>query len=252
MRHLILIAMLTFASSSHAADALPVEFPTADGITVRGDAQGDGAHGVLLLHDEGGSAADWAEFSGHLSQAGFRVLSVDLRGHGRTGGAAPNEEDWVKMTSEVKAGIAWLRSKGATQVTLVGARIGGSLALQVASADPAISGVAVLSPVLSAHGVKLGGALAGLASRPTLFVASREDVASLRAIDTIRSVVPSVGVAPPVESGAGAGLLSRAANLETDLINWVRGTQATAAESGTREAGATTDIETTGIRFGQN
>lgn len=251
MRILAFLAVCFSHFSAFAADATPVELRTDDGVAIRADARGAGGHAVLLLHDEGRSSEDWADFSTRLASAGFQVLAVDLRGHGRTGGAPPAEEDWVRMTAEVRAGVAWLRAHGATHVSLVGARLGGSLALQVASADPAIASVGVLSPVLSAHGVKVGGALTALAGRPTLLVTSTQDLTGLRAIDTIRAVAPGVTVLPPVEAGTGVDLLSRAANLETEVITWVRATQATETVEIQRETGASAEMETTGVRFGQ-
>jgi pimeloyl-ACP methyl ester carboxylesterase len=45
---------------------------------------GGGGAGVLLLHGGGRTSRDWDELAGRLGPLGYRVVAVDLRGHGGT------------------------------------------------------------------------------------------------------------------------------------------------------------------------
>src|SRR4051812_46967608 len=98
-----------------AALAGPIKLTTADGVKLAGDEYGTGARGVVLVHDEGRTRSDWTAFATKLAGAGFHVVTLDFR-------PIAAESDWPKVTADIDAGIAYLASKGATEVHLVGAK----------------------------------------------------------------------------------------------------------------------------------
>ena len=66
-----------------------LSFPTADGLTLVGDAWGDPAHApVLLMHGGGQTRHAWAGTGRALARQGWYAVAVDLRGHGDSDWAA--------------------------------------------------------------------------------------------------------------------------------------------------------------------
>jgi non-heme chloroperoxidase len=106
--------------------ALPVAFRGRDGVALRGDAWGDPeARVALLLHGGGQTRHSWAGTGVRLGRAGFRAVSLDLRGHGESGwspGGAYGIEDFVGDL------VAVARSLPAPPA-VVGASLGGMTAL---------------------------------------------------------------------------------------------------------------------------
>jgi len=118
--------------------ARDVTFRTRDGIQLVGSylpgaAQPDGP-AVLLLHGFGGHRTKpaYALLAERLSRVAA-VLTVDLRGHGESGG-------WSTLglaeTLDVAASTAWLRREGHPWVGLVGVSMGATAALRTAGTAP--------------------------------------------------------------------------------------------------------------------
>jgi pimeloyl-ACP methyl ester carboxylesterase len=91
------------------------------------ETQGQGPETVLLLHGLGSSAADWALQGPVLAEA-FRVMTVDLPGHGRSP-AVRGALTVADMAVEVAALLARL---GTMPAHLVGLSLGGCVALALA------------------------------------------------------------------------------------------------------------------------
>jgi 3-oxoadipate enol-lactonase len=127
----------------------PFDPPPARTVTVpaRGefflrDTGGDGPP-VLLLHGWMATAdLNWAGAYEALRQAGYRVLAVDHRGHGR--GLRPLEPFRLVDCAADAAGV--LRALGCGPATVVGYSMGGAIAQLVARDHPDV-----------ADGVVLGG-----------------------------------------------------------------------------------------------
>lgn len=60
----------------------PIAFPIAPGCTVRGVLWPGAPDTVVLLHDVGGDLDVWGALPAALADDGFRVLAIDLPGHG--------------------------------------------------------------------------------------------------------------------------------------------------------------------------
>ncbi|MBC6456974.1 alpha/beta fold hydrolase [Actinomadura sp. HBU206391] len=85
------------------------------------DYGGDGAD-VLLLHGGGRSSEDWRLVAPLLTEAGLRVVAVDLRGYGRSG---PGLWSWPAAVDDVAAVVSQLELD---RPALVGHSLGGLLA----------------------------------------------------------------------------------------------------------------------------
>lgn len=113
-----------------------ITFPTPDGGTIHADVYGSGTHGVVLAHGGRLDRSSWREQAVDLADAGFRVLALDFRGYGESGGgtAAPRSDEAILL--DVLAAVRYLREMGAEAVSVVGASLGGWAAAEAAATDP--------------------------------------------------------------------------------------------------------------------
>jgi pimeloyl-ACP methyl ester carboxylesterase len=86
---------------------------------------------MVLLHALGEQAADWEPVRGRFAEH-YRVVSVDLRGHGAS--PWPGRYSYRLMRDDV---LALLTRLGLQEVVLVGHSLGGVVALMVAAHAPA-------------------------------------------------------------------------------------------------------------------
>ena len=93
---------------------------------------GAGPDTVLLLHGLGSSGADWQLQVPVLVAAGYRVLTLDLPGHGRS--PAPREALTIEGMARAVAGL--LEGLGVGPVHVVGLSLGGCVALRLALDQP--------------------------------------------------------------------------------------------------------------------
>jgi len=119
-----------------------------DGLTIHYEDLGDpGAPAIVLLHDTGTDSRMWPAVVGPLA-AGYRVITVDLRGHG--GSFSPGAPaDWT--LEDFAADVAALL--GHVEVdfcVLVGCGFGGAVALQFAVTWPGNLAGLVLSDTSAA------------------------------------------------------------------------------------------------------
>jgi len=230
-----------------------MQLRTTDGHTVSAESWGTGPHGVVLIHEDGGDRAGWSDLAATLSQNQFRVVAIDLRGHGATGGTIA-EEDYPKMVADVAAAVTWLDSKGVDDVGLVGAELGANLALATMAANQDIDTAVLLSPSLSANGVRVSGALDKLGRRPLLLVASKQDSSGARAASLISDKAAGPKhLALYDGTAAGRRMLNTAPELEGLVVSWLNGTflQANDPQAASRGQVDTKvdEIETSGERY---
>ena len=85
---------------------------------------------MVLLHALGETADDWAVVADHFA-ATYRVVAIDLRGHGRSD--RPGEYQFDRMRDDV---IGVMDELELEDVVLVGHSLGGVIAYLVAEAQP--------------------------------------------------------------------------------------------------------------------
>lgn len=245
--------MILAALIPAAASAGTLTLKTTDGVTIAAESYGSGQHGVVLLHEDGSDRSGWAELATTLAKNDCLVVAVDLRGHGASKGTI-DDESYPKMVADAKAALTWLDGKGVKDVSVVGAEFGANLALAVAAANPDVDSVALLSPALSAKGLRVSSALEGLGARPVLLIATRDDPASARAASLIHDKAAGPKHLAVYDGNAkGRKMLNTAPALEGLLLSWINGSflQADDPRAATGAAVETEidDIETTGERF---
>jgi len=111
------------------------------------DTGGDGQP-VVLVHGLGGSHADWQRLTESL-RGGYRVISVDLPGFGRTRLAGRTST----ITANELLLARFLRERLNRPAILVGASMGGTIALAVAARVPhRLAALILVNPWMAAIG----------------------------------------------------------------------------------------------------
>jgi len=137
---------------------------------------------VVLIHGLGGQAENFAALTPHL--AGFRRLSIDRAGAGRSAAAPPGAEALPAQAARI---AAVMEAAATGPAVVVGHSLGGAVALQLAADRPDLVRGLVLCgaltqpdfPRLSRFGARLGAA-------PAL----REGVAHLLGVPALGLVSP--------------------------------------------------------------
>ncbi|MET0248173.1 MAG: alpha/beta fold hydrolase [Sphingobium sp.] len=102
-------------------------------MSVAADACGaEGAPSVVFLHGGGQTRHSWGAAVDELGQAGFRAITVDLRGHGDSDWSTDGRYDLDVLSDDLRAVIATLPDRPA----LVGASLGGLTSLLLAGEAP--------------------------------------------------------------------------------------------------------------------
>jgi alpha-beta hydrolase superfamily lysophospholipase len=159
----------------------PVEFLTADGVVLRGVADGDELGWVVLVHDVGHDLDACALVADELRRAGFATLAFDLRGHGASDG------EWCEPDAQldVAAALACVLERGARERFAVGFGAGATAALLAAEPE-AVRAFVLVSPAGAPE--RDGESDVPEAAEPKLFLVgshAQADVAAARRLETL-------------------------------------------------------------------
>ncbi|MDX6769717.1 MAG: alpha/beta fold hydrolase [Elusimicrobiota bacterium] len=169
-----------------------VELKTADGWTLKAawSRAQEGKRTFVLLHGTGQRKEDWKRLAVPLARAGYGYLAVDLRGHGESRVTPSGEaitwkklrvsrgvNDYAEMARDVEAAAGWLAGQGVPEDTigLIGAEVGGSLAMKYAAVRPKVPALVMLSPGLAWQDIPIINAVRAYKNRPVLMVHSEAD-----------------------------------------------------------------------------
>jgi pimeloyl-ACP methyl ester carboxylesterase len=102
-----------------------------DGVALAFKDVGKGAPPILLVHDQGSDHSSFGPQIEHFRRD-HRVVAVDLRGHGQSGGQKSGQ-----TPAELASDIAWLCYElGVHLPAVVGHGLGGAVALEMATRYP--------------------------------------------------------------------------------------------------------------------
>ena len=106
----LLIEMSLFATPAKDASC-DADIKKPDGTILKGTyfAAGKSGPGVLLFHQSNRTRKSWDDVARQLAAAGINTLTVDVRGHGDTGG---NFDNWSGRASRIVNLFSYLRSLG--------------------------------------------------------------------------------------------------------------------------------------------
>ncbi len=149
-------------------DGVAVRFHTADDEELVGTLFGTGTRGIVLAHMRGRDETTWFDFARTASGEGYALLTFSFRGYGGSSGGRDSNLDLDLM-----AAINLLESTGVTQTVVMGASMGATATINVASR---LSLAAVVS--LSAPGEFIGLDALDIAAQvaePLLLVVAEND-----------------------------------------------------------------------------
>ena len=152
-----------------------VSFATEDDVEIKGRLFGQGQAGAVLSHMYGADQTSWWEFAQVLVENGYMALTFDFRGYGDSEG----EKKVDLIGKDVKAAMAFLREQGASDVFLIGASMGGTASLDVATED-GVAGVVSLSSPVKFRGLDLNNKRVGA---PVLLMAAETDRSAARSVE---------------------------------------------------------------------
>jgi len=214
-----------------------ITFNTTDGIIIVGNffaGPSPDTPTVLLLHMMPAIKESWDEFAEKLTEAGFQVLAIDLRGHGESTSTSDGRElDFNKFFDkehqdsilDTEAAREWLMKKGvpAEKIFIGGASIGANLALQYLAEHPEVQAAFLLSPGLDYHGIKTNLLIEKLTEKQQVFLAAaKDDAYSAQTVNSLNEIGKSLKVLKLYGSGGhGTNMFVTHPELMEEIINWL-------------------------------
>ncbi len=155
-----------------------VTFMTEDDIELNGNIFGSGNKWVILSHMYPTDQTSWFEFAEILilEEDGYSVLTYDFRGYGKSGGS----QDISKLDIDLAAALAYIKQYDPELIYLMGASMGGTASLVVASkTTETIDGVISFSSPDEFEGISAIGVIGDIVPAK-LFIASQGDEDAVR------------------------------------------------------------------------
>ena len=211
-----------------------ISFQTVDQVTISADFyQGTNESAILLAHMLSRTRSAWGDFPQKLNQAGFTVLNIDLRGHGRSitqNGREINfknfsEADFNKIPPDLQTAKSYLVSSGIPKnnISIVGASIGANAALIEAAGDHDIRALVLLSPGENYHGVKTYEAAKDYAGRPALIISSSKDTQSFSSSLQLAQFIGNSARFVPIEGAQhGTNILTAYPELKNETLDFLQ------------------------------
>lgn len=225
--------------SGSRAVAFTVPDPSAAGRGIRlegrlfeptGDAR---VPGVVLAHMLPADQRSWFDIAATLADEGYLALTFDFRGYcpegigsEGTGGCSEGEKEPAGAPADLVAAIAFLRTQGASSVSVIGASMGGTAGLVAAASlegsDPVpavvtlsapvrVEDLAVDTPMLQTQTAKL-------------FIAGTGDAVAADAAQELYSVATApkrVEIFPSDEHGSDLLTGARGGEIERLILLWL-------------------------------
>jgi alpha/beta superfamily hydrolase len=148
----------------------PVTFTTEDGLTLTGTLSGQGKVGVVFSNQNQSPQSNWNSFAPEVAKRGYRVLTYDYRGIGKSQGSY----DPLKTALDLRAAIQFMRAQNINQVVLVGSSLGGMITAK-AAIESKPDAVVVMSAPDDALGITVTERELKAIAAPKLFINSEGD-----------------------------------------------------------------------------
>jgi len=191
---------------------------------------------VILLHSLGDNYTSFSHFEKRLNYAGFAVLGMDLRGHGRsvyTKNLKQRAWQYFKYDTyalyptDVLSVMKFIQSKykkiDFSNYAIVGGDIGANTAVLVAKTLPIKPKALILfSPMMKFKGLYIPVAMTEIGLTPILALASETDKTSMtEQMRLAKFAQGNFDVINTPKGGAGISLLKSYPELEYQLTLWL-------------------------------
>lgn len=155
-RFCAVIIAITASAQSSKNGARVIDLKTSDGTVLKASyfAASKPAPGVLLLHQADRDRKSWDSVASQLASAGINTLTLDMRGHGESGGKAGD-----KITDDIDKAFQYLVSQPGVNHDVIGAGGAGWLGVGY-SVEFARKHPAQVKSLVFLSGETLGGTLA--------------------------------------------------------------------------------------------
>ena len=201
-----------------ASPPYPVEVALADGTVLRGIEHPADGPPLLFVHDLGDDLDAWGSVASTVRSAGFRVIRLELRGHGLSDG----EPDPSATVSDLEGALAEVTGAfGPVGLVVYGAAARASFGL---GGDHGAPIHAVISPMPESGdaGGSLGGDADGVPAMRVLFTGAHDELTH----DYVRNVHSSLrGQNMWISTGTvlrGPALLQEHPHLVEQLVMYMR------------------------------
>jgi pimeloyl-ACP methyl ester carboxylesterase len=219
-----------------AAEAEEVVLETSDGLklaaTFQSPGRGGRAPGVLLVHDAGARRESLDDVAKYLRRRGFAVLTLDLRGHGKSPGSEQpfgqltredQERLWTFALRDLEAAGAFLRGRRdvhTTNLSVIGVGRSSALALRYASQDENVRAVALIGAGEDQLGFALPDEIRRCGGLPTLLVASKDERPyATRLVDAVKGTSDGALELALLRSDVGGALADK--RLPNELVKFL-------------------------------
>ena len=184
----------------------------------------DNSRNIILLHMLDGKKEDWDGFAQFLQKKNFRVLALDLRGHGQSQGdwKTFTENDFQGMVADVVIAQKYLYNEtGTRRYSLLGASIGANLIGEYVDEEGTqnIEKVVLLSPGEEYHGLEVADI--DIFRRGVLVVASSEDGYSVNATQELKQEVSPIKTIIYSDVGHGTEMLKNKPELRDEIATFL-------------------------------
>ncbi len=213
----VLVVCIATAASAFGQESKPVRYATSDGVQISGDyypPKGDNAPAVILLHMFLSERSAWTPLIPELHEAGFAVLAIDMRGHGKS--VRPTRMNlqaralkrdkglFNAMYRDVSGAYSYLshqKEVDLSRLAVVGASVGCSVAMDYARRDKTVDVVICMTPGESYLGVDSVKHVQAMKGQPLLLLSTETERA---AADKLASLYPDATVRIVGSSDANA------------------------------------------------
>lgn len=262
MKKIIILSLVCILATSFAfaaadgkkssKNAIDIEFQTKDGFLLKSKLSLPTEKRakypmVVMMHSLGYSSAYWQDIPNKFRQAGFAVLEIDLRGHGKSiYDANFKKTNWFYLTNKSYAKypkdvlnlLVYINENykniAVSHLVFIGADIGANTAILAASQlkTKPVSMV-LISPSVEFKGLYTPIALTDGGKEPILVMFSQRDLHSKKEAATLLKFAQGeFDIKTYPNGGPGMLMLKVNPSMSSDIVNWVvKKFNATAAPS---------------------
>lgn len=191
---------------------------------------------VLLLHSLGYSSASWSNLPEALVNAGYAVITMDLRGHGKSiYDANLKQRSWQYFTNKIyqkfPSDVVQMLEEVEKQskkvdmnrFAIIGADIGANTAILVSkSITKKPKALVLISPTMTFKGLYVPIALSEIGHVPVLAITSQKDLFCLQEQEKLARFSQGAFYVKNYPNG-GMGMLMLKVNptMSSDIIKWL-------------------------------